>query len=285
MAVKIGYGKIDTNVRGDTVVSDEERKEVKRVFEKKDVYIPEYQIQKFLEDFDCVVVHSFGDKNDDYHLSEEEREKNNSYYAAFNKLRRMKKIYRKIGDYITAVRETFKVIDIVAETNGVYDKEKFLKMYYKGDIEIAGIRFPKYKGKDRKKLNWNYLSEFIFSGEDPKKFTNVDLDDLDEDENLTEEEKRRRYYTDEEWNYINTPLSLNETRYEVELFDVDEDEVGNTNTVISYDLAETKKLIKKSPDIAYMIKDIRKRKKLRDNIRSASSYGYGYNDSIYADIQ
>ena len=283
MAVKVGYGKIDNIPKVDDV-SEERKEEVKRIFEKKDVYIPPNRIDELLNEFDCVVVHSFGDWNDDYHLSEEERQKNNSYYSAFNNLRRMKKIYRKIKDYIIAVRETFHVIDIVAETNGVYDKEEFLKMYYNGDIEIGGVRFPKYKGKDRKKLNWEYLTDFILSDQDPSEFITQGMEGLDDfAEGLSFEEKRARYFSDKEWEDIQTPLSDKETKFEIELFDVNKDEQGNTNTVVDIDASETKKLIKKSPELAYMIKDIRKRKKLLDNLKSAK--GFGYNDSIYADIQ
>ena len=281
MAVKVGYGRVETNITEDSI-SDEKKAEVKRVFEKKEVYLPKEREEEFLKEFDCVVVHSFGDWNDDYHLSEEEREKNTKYYEAATNLRRMKKIHRRIESFIVAVRETFKVINIIAETNGVYSKEKFLKMYYKGDIELPNIRFPKYRGKDRKKINWEYLTEFIMSDEEPSKFNASELD-IDEDEDLTDEEKRSRYFTDEEWNYIQTPLTNDETRYEIELFDVKEDDPGNTNTVIDYDSSESKKLIKSSPELAYMIKDIRKRKKLKDNIKSLQSYGY--NDSIYADIR
>ena len=76
--------------------NEESRKlleELENNTEFKKVYLPESMITKIKNEFDCVVVHDFGD---DYHLSEEEKASNNEFYSIFKELAITKSTYRKI---------------------------------------------------------------------------------------------------------------------------------------------------------------------------------------------
>ena len=284
MAVKIGYEGVEINnvpvnkplEVGE--VTEEKKEEIKRIFKKKEVYIPPDKIDEILKNFDCVVVHSFG-KNDDYHLSEKERAERNEYYSIAKVLRRQKNIIRKLPEYIKAVRNVMAAINKIAETNNIYDPEEFKKLYYKGEIIIEGIRFPKYKGKDRKKLSWDYVIDFIMSDKDPDSIKSGLTGEMSEYDDLPEEERRRIYYSDEEWKNVNTPLSDEETKYEVEAFDKDEDKQGKTNTVVPISRKKSNKIIKEIPGLSTMVKELDRRSKFNSSIRSAV-----FTDSVYDDI-
>ena len=110
----------------------------------KEVFLPERRKQQLLQQYDCVVVNDFGD---DYHLSDEERAEKNQFYNVFKELRKYKHVYRKIPEYITVMRKMLEALDIIAESNGVFPPEKFKKMFLRGEIEICGLTFPKYKNE------------------------------------------------------------------------------------------------------------------------------------------
>ena len=131
----------------------------------KAVHISETQREAYLKAYDCVVTHDFGDE---YHLTEEERKKKNQYYEVFKPIRKMRHTIRKIDEYVIAMRQILHCIDVIAENNGLYDPQEFKKMVMKGEVKIFGLSFPKYKGKNRKTLSAEYLTEFILSDKDPK---------------------------------------------------------------------------------------------------------------------
>ena len=97
------------------------------------VKIPERRKAKILEEFEVVVVRDFGD---DYHLSEEERKARNRFYDAFKVLRKAKRTYRRINEYVDVMREVLKCLDLVAKDNGIYDPDEFKRLFMKGEIYV-----------------------------------------------------------------------------------------------------------------------------------------------------
>ena len=147
MAVRIGFDDEDTLDL--STLSTKKQEDIIKEVRKKTVYLSEKRAKEFLETgYDCVVVNVFYD--DDYHLSDEEKEANSAFYKEFVKYNKMKNTYRKLDEYVVKVRELLKCLDLVAESNGIYDTDKFKKLYLKGKIEIVGLKWPRFKGKERK---------------------------------------------------------------------------------------------------------------------------------------
>jgi hypothetical protein len=220
------------------------------------------RIEQFCGEFNEVVVNDFGDE---YHLTEEEREAQNQFYAAFRVVRKLKKVYRNAVKYVEAMREILKCLDIIAERNGVYEPEKFKMMYFKGKIEIYGLQFPRFKGPEKKMIDSRYLMEFIL-GDDPAYM--IDPRYVDESETKYEDlplEERLKRWNPEHLKLIETPL---DHRFETEYFDPDEDDPDGTNVVPYLTEKEYKKLCKidEFKDVMGMVE---RRLSLKDNLESA----------------
>ena len=140
----------------------ESDKPSKDLNEVKLIQFTDRRVKQFLDEYGTVVVHDF---HDEYHLSDEERRKKNENYEEFKKFSKYKKKYRKVDEFVMVMREGLKLLDKVAETNGVYSPKKFKKLFLKGDIFINGLTLPKLTGKERKNVSWEYLTEFILSDE------------------------------------------------------------------------------------------------------------------------
>lgn len=111
-----------------------------------------------VRDYSEVVVHDF---QDEYHMSEEEKRSRSAYYEAYQKLRQCKRKYRKIGEFVKVMRLCLECLDAVAKNNGVYQADEFKEKVISGEITVNGLNFPKYVGKDRRKLNWDLVSNYI----------------------------------------------------------------------------------------------------------------------------
>ena len=219
--------------------------------------------EKIKAEFDCVVVNDFGDE---YHLSEEERIAKNKFYEAFKVFSKCKHKYRKLDEYVVAMREALKCLDFVAENNGVYSPEKFKKLFLKDKIFINGLTFPQFKGREKKTISWEYLCEFIMSDRPaseiiPKKddeiYTEEDYDDLEEtlfDEGQIDE--------------IIAPDSEEEEYRRNLFFDRDTQEQKG-NVVLFLDPKQSRKMIKQQPEMLYEIKEMKKEKRRSDKMNMA----------------
>lgn len=212
----------------------------KRMIAKPIQLRPEREAQ-FLADYGEVVVHDFGDV---YHLTEEERVAQNKFYSAFKQLSLCKHKYKKLDQYVTAMREAYKCLNLVAENNGYYEPKKFKKLFYNGEIKIAGLFVPQYKGRDKKQISKEYLFEFIMSdkpAEDilPKRVDEEDYVDVDfSDSPLTDAELKVIMET--------VPPSL------------DQDD--------GFDEKDMRKLMKRQPELLIALKDMQKRGKRGSNL-------------------
>lgn len=107
-----------------------------------------------------VAVHDYGE-NDDYNLDDATKIARQKYYAEFAKLRKAKRRYREIYKYVRACRQCYVCMKLVAYTNGVYPPDEFMQRVLDKKIHIVGVNFPKYVGKDRKKINWDFIQKYI----------------------------------------------------------------------------------------------------------------------------
>ena len=222
--------------------------------------------EKIKEEFDCVVVHEFGDE---YHLSEEERIAKNKFYEAFKVFSKCKHKYRKLDEYVVAMREALKCLEFVAENNGIYPPDKFKKLFLKDKIFINGLTFPQFRGRERKTISWEYLTEFIMSDRPASEINPKHDDDIlssDDLENLEDV-----LFDDGELDRILEPDSPEEEYRKNLFFDVDTQDQGDDNVVVFLDTKSSRKLIKKQPEFLYQIKEMR-----REGIRKSKLSRYVY---------
>lgn len=262
-------GLINIGFENDPILDEYEMEEKssdqasKQVKPKKSVYLSPKRLEAIKSEYDCVVVHEFGDE---YHLSDEERQAKNRYYNTFKVLKKAKRTYRKIDEYVKVMRDALTCLDAVAQNNGLYSPEEFKKLYFRDKIYINGLKLPKYKGRDRKDLSWEYIAEFILSGNDPKELLKNKNDTI-----LTEEEIEDQKYllfTPEEYQKIMESISDESKADELKYFDTDEDSQDGTNVVVALSDKESKKIIKGHPEILNAIKEIKRSRKSTDNLRS-----------------
>ncbi len=203
-------------------------------YEKENVYVPESYLKKIDSTYEYVVVNDFGD---DYHLTEEEKREKNKYYEAFKPLIRSRKTYRKLNEYIDVTRSAIKCLRLVAETNGIMDPDKFIRNYFKGKISIDGLFFPKYKGKDRKDLAWDVVSEIIVNGGDISELYADESDNLFGPDDINNEliSKERLDYI-----FRNEP----DDNLIVETLDPDDPEIENLPVAVELDREQMKHLVK-----------------------------------------
>ena len=231
---------------------------------RKTIKIPERRIPELMAGCDCVVVNEFGD---DYHLSEEERIAKNKFYKAFQVFNKGKRKYRKLDEYVKIMREALKCLDVVAENNGMYDPDKFKRLFMKDKIYIEGLKFPKFIGKERKTIGWEFLSEFILSDEDPSQLVRKRNDDISSVEELKENETL--LFDEGELERIIAPETEEESIRTSLFYDADDDVIkDNDNIVPEMSTKESKKLIKEVPEFINTIKEIKRDNRSINNLSS-----------------
>lgn len=152
------------------------------------------------------IVHDYGEY-DIYHISDEERAKNDQLAEISMKLSRLKRTYRKVDQYIEAMRVVFEAWSMLEKVNYIHTKDEFYKMVADGRIVSNRIIMPKLKKMDQYNIDMiiNYISnpELDASHLVPKKverdYDSIWDDDYDEE---TEEEEMQRLLSKEEVEYI-----------------------------------------------------------------------------------
>ena len=139
----------------------------RRIQYREEVQLSSKKIQALNDLYEDVVVHDYGD---DYHKTEEELESENAFFRTYRTIAGRKKKYNSLPKFIDATRNCLQFLYTVAENQQIYEKDEFISMWANKDIEINGMYLPKYNGKDKKRLNWSALSEYILSDGDPSEF-------------------------------------------------------------------------------------------------------------------
>ena len=224
------------SVRRKKVISEEERERLRKIYEE-------------------VVVHDFGDE---YHMSEEERKESSVMYDAFANIMRRKRKYRRLDEFIEVTRLCVDALMVVAENTGVVDKDDFVRKVLRGKISVYGLYFPKYIGKDKKRINWDFVSQYIADRSlDPKEL----MEDHDEEEEIEIDEEE--LFTEEELNQIMTIEEVDE------YYTKSTDFMGQHEIPVNT-IKQTKKFMKTCPDMMISIKDSvkasRKRMRMQDRL-------------------
>lgn len=265
---RIGFD--DQTIRPDgeekKLTGEETFKIIKSIDEaKKNLYLSPERLAKMEGTYGVSIVHDFGDE---YHLTDEEREAQNNYYKLFARLNKCKRKYKKIDEYVDCARISLQCLQAVAENNTVYSQDKFMSLVLRDKITVNGWFYPKYAGKDRKQLSWDYISEFILSdipSEELIKQKNTEKEFLTDEEFENEE---RVLFNEDELDYIfEEPDPDKVFREEVHAIDLDEEELTEDSNVAIYaSRSETKEFIKSAPELLLIAKDIRKEMKSAEQL-------------------
>jgi hypothetical protein len=105
------------------------------------------------------IVHDYG-TYDIYHISNEERAKNDQLSEISMKLGKLKRTYRRVDQYIEAMRIVFEAWSILEKSNYIHTKDEFYKMVADGRIVSNRILMPKLKNINRYNMDViiNYIS-------------------------------------------------------------------------------------------------------------------------------
>ena len=171
----------------------------------------EADITKITADLYCSCVNDFG-VDDDYHLTDAQRETNEDIRSALQMLRKanIKYSYNRPADYIIAMRVVLDVIEVVSKYNYLYSPEKFRKLVMKGKIICPNIPIPKIKKWRKKGLSMDYISELILSPDiNPYEIfvkRTAEVSDTDDDYDLDDPDEldayRHKLFTDEQYDKI-----------------------------------------------------------------------------------
>ena len=175
----------------------EEEAHFKRYTKRRQHKYTETEMYQIRESCQNTIVHDYGEF-DIYHISDEERQKNDQLAEISLKLARLKRTYRRADQYIEAMRTVFEAWELLEKNNFLHTKEEFFELVAEGKIVSNRIIMPKLKGINR--YNSDLLIMYISNPElDASIFTPKSRDEDDDffsDE--TEEEQMERLLSAEE---------------------------------------------------------------------------------------
>lgn len=208
------------------------------------------EIQRMRESYQTVVVNDF---SDEYHLSDEERYNNAEEAKIVTAMRKSKRKCNNLADYVRSMRLRVDAIEYIAKTNGVYEPDEFKHLIAKGKIILTGLSFPRYTGKNKKSVNWEFIADFIADRtRDPSELMNTsyseEMDAMAHDDNGGER-------------------LFGASQYKEILDSADSTvEVG----IVDYDKKSMKQLVEDSTELLQISTDYRR--KLKNKIQASRIY-------------
>ena len=246
---------------------------------ERTTHLPARRIEELKQIYSEVIVRDFGDS---YHKSEEQLERENEFAKYQKKLASLKTRYTNLEQFIHAMRTCVEFLTVLAysKTNQLLmDPETFIKKVLRGKIKVAGLNFPKYKGRDRKDLNWKIVEEYILDTEkDPAELVakGETQDDVSREDMENPEEALHKYFSDEQIKFIFQDSKELKTSVSVEYDEsIDGRRVGVARPVSKKELNNLTKLI---PDVQQGIRSFRQ---LANVNRALSTFAYELERDAY----
>lgn len=245
--------------------------------------IPEKQLEEMRKTYEVSCVNDF---SDEYHMSEKEREETFQSYSNFKYMLKCKIKHRKLDNFVRAYRIAMDCLEGVAEMNGVYPKNVFIKKVLSGKIKVYGLKIPKYIGKDKKEINWAYVSDYIMDRTlDPSDlvkekevtaFDPVDMTSFDEDF-----ETLFGFSVDNLEDKIQRDTKTDEIKRSI--LDVDETLDSEQNAVVPLSNKENKFILKDNPAMIHHIRDFKKLMRQQKNL--ARMYAFEITEDEFEEIE
>ena len=168
----------------------EEEAHFKRYTKRRKHKYTEAEMEQIRDSCRNTIVHDYSE-NDIYHLSDEERQKNDMLAEMSLKLARLKRTYRRADQYIEAMRIVFEAWELLEKNNYLHTKDEFFELVADGKIVSNRILMPKLKGMNR--YNIDLLIMYISNPDlDASIFAPKAMDDDDFFSDETEEEQMTR---------------------------------------------------------------------------------------------
>ena len=146
------------------------------------------------------IVHDYSER-DFYHLSNDDRVKNDSLSEISLKLRNLKRIYKRVDQFIEAMRVVYRAWSIYAEGDFVHRKKDFFKMIRNNRITSSRIIMPKLKKMET--YNMDLIINYISNPDlDPSHLVPAPLTRIFSDKPESDEQKRQRLLTSEEREHL-----------------------------------------------------------------------------------
>lgn len=196
-------------------VDIEEDVHFKRYTVKREHKFTETEINRMREECETTIVHDYGEY-DIYHMSDEERTRNDLLCEVRSKLGKLKHSYRQVDKYIEAMRIVVQAWEILSKNNYIHTDKEFFNLVAEGKIVSGRIVMPKLKKMDS--YNMDLIIKYISNPElDPKdllpmkkKATIDDYEFYDEDESGDSEEDMKiyNYYYDSMYNLLKNDPKL-----------------------------------------------------------------------------
>ena len=137
-------------------VNDSEMEEVfhyKRYNQGKQHVYTEQELEQIKASCINTLVHDYSSQ-DEYHLTDEERLKNDNLKELEIKLSKLKTIYRQVDQYVIAMRTVMEAWKILEEKENIlFSEPEFYKMIKEGKISHPRVPMPKLKNADKYNLD------------------------------------------------------------------------------------------------------------------------------------
>lgn len=167
----------------------EEEAHFKRYTKKRRHKYTEAELASIRSSCMNTIVHDYSE-HDIYHMSDEDRAKNDMLAEISLKLARLKRTYRRADQYIEAMRTVFEAWELLEKNNYLHTKDEFFELVAEGKIVSNRILMPKLKGMNR--YNLDLLIMYISNPDlDASVFAPKAMDD-DFFSDETEEEQMER---------------------------------------------------------------------------------------------
>ena len=229
----------------------EEEVHFKRYTKKKAHKYTEAEMTAIRESCVATIVHDYGE-HDIYHMSDEERRKNDMLADLSMKLAGVKRAYRRVDQYVEAMRIVVEAWELLEKNNYVHTKDEFFEMVAEGTIVSNRIIMPKLKKADQYNMDTiiKYISNPELDASDlmPKteKVRDCWYDQFDDIDEETADEMTQRLLSPEEVQYI---LDHDDNPEELVTKDIKRKYIkgyDNRNQIISRRNSDKKKKINKN---------------------------------------
>ena len=171
------------NLQNQQIVPIDESFNVKSYSPKRTHIYTEQEMNSIKESCKEMIVNDYG-VNDLFHVSDEEKLKNDQLAEISMKLMGVKSVYHRVDQYIEAMRIVYRAWEILSQNNFVRTKKEFFQMVAQGRIVSNRIIIPQLK--QAKKYNQKLILEYISNPE------------LDASVFAPNQEDEERFLTDEE---------------------------------------------------------------------------------------
>lgn len=198
----------------------EEDVHFKRYTKRREHKYTEKEMEEIRNSCEATIVHDYGEY-DIYHMSEEDRKKNDMLSEISIKLGKLKRTYSRVDEYIEAMRTVFEAWDLLEKSNYIHTKDEFYEMIREGHIVSNRIIMPKLRKIDS--YNIDLIIQYISNPElNPKDLVPLNRNAENEQIRLELEQiyenykKEYRSEHDEEYKSQFTEEELEENDYNIE---------------------------------------------------------------------